>query len=143
MSENENMEMEVQKNGTQEVNGITISEEVVATIAGKAVSEVKGVACTNSGIISEVFGKKSFSKGVKVQINEKAVTIDVFIVVEYGCRIPDVAWEVQNRVKSSVEHMTGMKVLEVNIQVQGVNLPKSEKGKTENVENEESNNSEE
>ena len=137
MSENENKELV--EEAVQEVNGIKISEDVVATIAGMAVSEVKGVASTNTGIISEVFGKKSYSKGIKVQINEKTVTIDVFIVVEYGSRIPDVAWEVQNRVKSAVEDMTGLKVLEVNIQVQGVNLPKPEKNKnTENVESEES-----
>ena len=131
MSENEGSNLE---ENVQEVNGIKISEEVVATIAGKAVSEVKGVASTNSGIISEVFGKKSFSKGIKVQMNEKTVSIDVFIVVEYGSRIPDVAWEVQNRVKSAVEDMTGLKVLEVNIQVQGVNLPKAEKDKGNDVE---------
>ena len=137
MSENENKELV--EEAVQEVNGIKISEDVVATIAGMAVSEVKGVASTNTGIISEVFGKKSYSKGIKVQINEKTVTIDVFIVVEYGSRIPDVAWEVQNRVKSAVEDMTGLKVLEVNIQVQGVNLPKPEKNKnTENVDSEES-----
>ena len=141
MSENEETNLE---ENVQEVNGIKISEEVVATIAGMAVSEVKGVASTNSGIISEVFGKKSFSKGIKVQINEKAVTIDVFIVVEYGSRIPDIAWEVQNRVKSAVEDMTGLKVLEVNIQVQGVNLPKAEKGKVNETETtEEENNTEE
>ena len=51
----------------------------------------------------------------------------MYIIVEYGCRIPDIAWEIQNRVKTSVENMTGLKVLEVNIHVQGVNLPKDAK----------------
>ena len=82
MSENENKELEVKEESVSDVNGIKISEDVVATIAGMAVSEVKGVASTNSGIISEVFGKKSFSKGIKVQINDKNVNIDVFVVVE-------------------------------------------------------------
>ena len=134
MSENENKELEVKEESVSDVNGIKISEDVVATIAGMAVSEVKGVASTNSGIISEVFGKKSFSKGIKVQINDKNVNIDVFVVVEYGSRIPDVAWEIQNRVKSAVEDMTGLKVTEVNIQVQGVNLPKQEKNKNAETE---------
>ncbi len=110
-----------------EVNGIKIAEEVVAKIAGIAASEVKGVYGMNGGFvegISEMLGKKSFSKGVKVQVGEKDATIDLFIIVEYGCRIPDIAWEIQNRVKTSVENMTGLKVLEVNIHVQGVNLPK-------------------
>ncbi len=129
MSENENKELEEKEEAVSEVNGIKISEDVVATIAGMAVSEVKGVASTNSGIISEVFGKKSYSKGIKVQINDKNANIDVYVVVEYGCRIPDVAWEIQNRVKSAVEDMTGLRVEKVGVQVQGVNLPKPEKSK--------------
>ena len=139
MSEQENKEMEKVEQGQvvneAEVNGIKISEDVVATIAGMATSEVKGVASMNGGIaggLSEMFGKKSFSKGVKVQVTEKDTTIDLFIVVEYGSRIPDIAWEIQNRVKTAVENMTGLKVLEVNIHVQGVNLPKDEKKKEEN-----------
>ena len=142
MSEQENKEMEKVEQGQvvneAEVNGIKISEDVVATIAGMATSEVKGVASMNGGIaggLSEMFGKKSFSKGVKVQVTEKDTTIDLFIVVEYGSRIPDIAWEIQNRVKTAVENMTGLKVLEVNIHVQGVNLPKDEKNKEENQEN--------
>ena len=125
-----------------EVNGIKISEEVVAKIAGIAASEVKGVFGMNGGLVegfSEIFGKKSFSKGVKVQVTEKDATIDLYIIVEYGCRIPDIAWEIQNRVKTSVENMTGLKVLEVNIHVQGVNLPKeiknAEANKTEENQN--------
>ena len=110
-----------------EVNGIKIAEDVVAKIAGIATSEVKGVYSMNGGFVDGLFGKKNFSKGVKVQVNEKDATIDLFIIVEYGCRIPDIAWEIQNRVKTSVENMTGLKVLEVNIHVQGVNLPEAAK----------------
>ncbi len=123
-----------------EVNGIKIAEDVVAKIAGIATSEVKGVSSMNGGFVDGLFGKKNYSKGVKVQVNEKDATIDLFIIVEYGCRIPDIAWEIQNRVKTSVENMTGLKVLEVNIHVQGVNLPSSvkeekvEEGKEDKVE---------
>lgn len=121
-----------------EVNGIKIAEDVVAKIAGIAAAEVKGVFGMNGGLvegISEMLGKKSYSKGVKVQVNDKDTNIDLFIIVEYGCRIPDIAWEIQNRVKSSVENMTGLKVQEVNIHVQGVNLPKDlEDNKEENNE---------
>ncbi len=136
---NENEQAIVSKENEQmaetEVNGIKIAEEVVAKIAGIAASEVKGVYGMNGGFVeglSEMLGKKSFSKGVKVQVGEKDTTIDLFIIVEYGCRIPDIAWEIQNRVKTAVENMTGLKVLEVNIHVQGVNLPKEENKKDEN-----------
>ena len=130
MGEKKNKELEVVENQDvkeTEVNGIKIAEDVVAKIAGIATAEVKGVSSMNSGFVDGLFGKKNFSKGVKVQVNDKDATIDLFIMVDYGCRIPDIAWEIQNRVKTSVENMTGLKVLEVNIHVQGVNIPNSAK----------------
>jgi uncharacterized alkaline shock family protein YloU len=120
-----------------EVNGIKISEDVVSIIAGMAAAEIPGVAGMSGGIvggISEMLGKKNFAKGVKVQVGEKETAIDLFIIVEYGCRIPDIAWEIQNKVKVAVENMTGLKVVEVNIHVQGVNLPKEPKKEEETEE---------
>lgn len=103
---------------------IQIADDVVAVIAGKAVSEVSGVASMAGGFaggISEVLsGKKNLSKGIKVDVGEKEATIDVNIIVEYGARIPDVAFEIQSRVKKAVEAMTGLKVSSVNVHVQGV-----------------------
>ncbi len=128
MDEKENVGEVVEVKET-EVNGIRISEEVVAQIAGKAASEVTGVAGMSGGIVgglSEMLGKKNFSKGVKVQVGEKETTIDLYIIVEYGARIPDIAWEIQNKVKTVVENMTGLKVVDINIHVQGLNLPKDE-----------------
>lgn len=125
--------MEMVENAETEVNGINISEEVVATIASIAASEVNGVASMNGGFVgglSEMLGKKT--KGVKVQVGEKDTVIDINLSVEYGARIPDIAWEVQNKVKTQVESMTGLNVVAVNIHVQGVSMPK--KGKTEKVE---------
>lgn len=105
-------------------SGIKISNDVVASIAGVAVSEVQGVYSMAGGIaggISEVLsGKKNLSKGIKVEVGERDTKIDVNIIVEYGVRIPDVAFEIQGRVKKAVETMTGLKVSEVNIHVQGI-----------------------
>ncbi len=124
---------------------IKISDDVVAVIAGVAVSEVPGVAGMAGGFaggISEVFsGKKNLAKGIKVEIDEKNAKIDVNIIVEYGSRIPDVAFEIQTRVKKAVESMTGLKVEEVNVHVQGVNTDVTSKEETE--QNEENNNNEE
>ena len=90
---------------------IKISDDVIAVIAGVAASEVQGVAEMSGGFaggISEVLsGKKNLSKGIKVESGEKETKIDVNIIVEYGIRIPDVAFEIQNRVKKAVESMTG------------------------------------
>lgn len=107
-----------------EENGIKIADDVIATIAGKAASEVAGVYSMSGGFaggISEVFGKKSYTKGIKVDNTDKDIKIDVNIIVEYGARIPDVAYEIQNRIKKAVENMTGLNVEEVNVHVQGVN----------------------
>lgn len=117
-----------------EENGIKIADDVIATIAGKSALEVKGVYSMAGGFaggISEVFGKKSYTKGIKVDNTEKGLKIDVNIIVEYGSRIPDVAYEIQNKVKNSIENMTGLKIEEVNVHIQGVNTetPKSEETK--------------
>ena len=125
--ENEKKEeiVELDEEIKTEDDGIKISDDVVSVIAGVAVSEVSGVAGMAGGFaggISEVFsGKKNLAKGIKTEINEKNVKIDLNIIVEYGSRIPDVAFEIQNRVKKAVESMTGLKVEEVNVHVQGVN----------------------
>lgn len=108
-----------------ENEGIQISNDVIAVIAGVAVSEVPGVSGMAGGFaggISEVFsGKKNLAKGIKVDATETEAKIDVNIIVEYGTRIPDVAFEIQNKVKKAVETMTGLTVSEVNVHVQGVN----------------------
>ena len=139
MEENNNPEIVNEENSTNEAEGIKISNDVIAVIAGVAVSEVPGVYGMSGGFaggISEVLsGKKNLAKGIKVETTEKTAKIDVNIIVEYGTRIPDVAFEIQNRVKKAVESMTGLKVSEVNVNVQGVN--------TEAVTSEESENEQE
>lgn len=131
-------------------SGIEISNDVIAVIAGVAVSEVQGVASMSGGFaggITEVLsGKKNLAKGIKVEKTENVAKIDVNIIVEYGSRIPDVAFEIQNRVKKAVEGMTGFKVEEVNVHVQGVNtdiIKKEEISENKNnSENEENSNEE-
>ena len=119
-----------QEEQTDQTEKIEISNDVIAVIAGVAVSEVQGVAGMSGGFaggISEVLsGKKNLAKGIKVDKNENKVKIDVNIIVNYGVRIPDVAFDIQNKVKQSVETMTGLKVNEVNVHVQGVNIEKTE-----------------
>ncbi len=116
---------EITLTDTNQSDEIKIADDVVAVIAGVAVAEVSGVASMAGGFaggITEVLsGKKNLAKGIKVEVGDKETKIDVNIIVEYGVRIPDVAFEIQNRVKKAVETMTGLKVLEVNVHVQGVN----------------------
>ena len=122
-----------------ENSNIKRADDVVAVIAGVAVSEVQGVYEMSGGFaggISEVLsGKKNLAKGIKVEINEKTTKIDVNIIVEYGTRIPDVAFEIQNKVKKAVETMTGLAVTEVNVHVQGVNTDNAITEKREETQN--------
>ena len=133
MSEEKKEEVKERKEEKVETseNNIQISDDVVAVVAGIAASEVPGVADMAGGFaggISEVLsGKKNMSKGIKVEILEKSTKIDVNIIVEYGARIPDVAFEIQKRVKKSVENMTGLTVEEVNVHVQGVSTTSNKK----------------
>ena len=126
---NENVNL-VENILNEEEDNINIAEEVITTIAGIAVSEISGVAEMAGGIaggITEVLsGKKNLSKGIKAETDGNNVKIDVNIIVNYGVRIPDVAFDIQNKVKQSVETMTGLKVNEVNVRVQGVNIEKTE-----------------
>ena len=112
-----------------ELGTVKIADEVVSIIAGLAATEVEGVASMSGGLtggISEVLGRKSFSKGVKVEVGTEEAKIDIFLTVKYGARIPDVAWDIQESVKKAIEKMTGLTVSSVNIHVQGVQFPQQE-----------------
>ncbi len=108
---------------------VRVANEVVGIIAGLAASEVEGVAGMSGGIaggIAELLGRKNLSKGVKVEVGEEQAAIDLFVVVEYGVRIPEVAANIQENVKQAIESMTGLDVVEVNVHVLGVNFPQQQ-----------------
>jgi len=112
----------IQGNGQ---GSIRISEDVVKIIAGLAASEVPGVAAMSGGIaggIAEKLGRKNLSKGVKADVGEKEAAIDIFVILDYGTQIQKVASEIQTGVKNAIENMTGLKVLEVNVNVQDVSF---------------------
>ena len=129
--------METTFNPEIEENGnVNISDDVVSTIASLAASEVKGIVGMSgsiSGGFAELLGKKNLAKGVKITINENDVILDLAVIVEYGVKIPDVAWELQEKVKTEVESMTGLNVTAVNVTVDGVNVPKQEVEENANV----------
>lgn len=119
------VEQEIAAGAGSRTNTVKIADEVVGVIAGIAASEVEGVAAMSGGVVSglgEMLGKKSLSKGVKVEVGEKQTALDLFLVMEYGVRIPEVARKVQESVKRAVESMTGLEVVEVNVHVAGVSF---------------------
>ncbi|MGI6405222.1 MAG: Asp23/Gls24 family envelope stress response protein [Syntrophaceticus sp.] len=108
------------------MGAIRIADEVVAVIAGLAATEVEGLAGMSGGLaggFAEILGRKNLSKGVRVEVGEKESAVDIFVIVEYGVKIPDVALKVQENVKNAIESMTGLKVVNVNVHVQGVSFP--------------------
>jgi len=116
----------VKKPGPAREDKTRISEEVVMTIAGIAASQVRGVSMSgNIGDgIAGILGRKNPGKGVRVELGDKEAVIDLSIIVEYGCKIPEIAKEIQGKVRQAVEEMTGLSVVEVNVNVLGVNIDK-------------------
>jgi uncharacterized alkaline shock family protein YloU len=118
------------KNYEENLGIVKISDEVVSVIAGIAAGEIKGVEDlqqTGNNISQLLKGKKNVAKNVKVTLNEEKAIIDLNLAVEYGVKIPEVVSSVQENVKKTVEAITGLKVEAVNINVQNIYLPKTEK----------------
>jgi len=115
-------------NEYKENNGsIKISDEIIPTIATIAVSNIEGVCGLYGSFAGEIvskLGKKNFNKGVKITSTETDTIIDISLTVKYGIRIPEVAWEVQENVKKSVESMSGLNVDKVNIHIASVEFEK-------------------
>ena len=106
---------------------VQIADEVVATIAGLAATEVEGVASMAGNVTKELIGKlgvKNLSKGVKVLVTDNNVDVDLALNIDYGYSIMKVSEKVQDRVKSAIENMTGLEVSMVNIRIMNVNMVK-------------------
>ena len=107
---------------------IQIADEVVAIIAGLATTEVEGVSSMAGNITNELvsrLGAKNLSKGVRISMEDNKVSVDAAINIAYGYGIPEVSEKVQEKVKSAIENMTGLTVLDVNIKIAGVNMEES------------------
>lgn len=118
----------------QDVGGIgevKIADEVVTIIAALAATEVEGVASMAGNITNELvskLGMKNLAKGVRVTVLEGVCTVDLTLNIDFGKNILDVSRKVQDKVKTSIENMTGLEVADVNIRIAGVDM-ENEKGK--------------
>ena len=109
----------------EKIGEVQIADEVVAIIAGLAATEVEGVDSMAGNITNELVGKlgmKNLSKGVKVDVTEEHVSVDLSLNIRYGYNIPDVSEQVQEKVSTAIENMTGLTVLDVNVKIAGVNM---------------------
>ncbi len=106
---------------------VRIADDVVANIAGLAATEIDGVAATAGNITNELMSKvgmKTLSKGVRVELLDNVVSVEMVLIMEYGYNIPATCKKVQERVKSSIENMTGLEVSDVNIRIAGIDMTK-------------------
>ena len=113
------------------IGEVKVADEVVAIIAGLAATEVEGVDSLGGNITNEIvskLGMKNLSKGVKVTVLEGVVTVELNLNIEYGKNILETSKKVQEKVKSSIENMTGLEVADVNIHIASVDM-ENEKGK--------------
>ncbi len=107
------------------IGEVQIADEVVAIIAGLAATEVEGVDSMAGNVTNELvsrLGMKNLSRGVKVDVTEEHVSVDLSLNIRYGYNIPSVGEKVQDKVKSAIENMTGLTVLDVNIRIAGINV---------------------
>lgn len=111
----------------ESIGAVQIADDVVAMIASLATTEVEGVSAMAGNITNELMSKvgmKSLTKGVKVDVLEGNVTVDLAVTMEYGYNIPATCQKVQNKVKAAIENMTGLTCTDVNIRIAGINMKK-------------------
>ena len=109
---------------------IEIAPEVIEVITGIAVSEVDGIASMQGNFatgVVERFGKKSHSKGVKVDLSEEKVSIDLYVNLKFGVSIPEVAGKVQSNIRQTVKNMTALEISEINVHIVGIEMKKESK----------------
>ncbi len=123
------MEKETGKNyvlqENESIGSVQIADEVVAMIASLAATEVDGVSAMAGTITNELMSKvgvKKLTKGVRVEVNDAKVKVELAVLMEYGYQIPATSQKVQERVKSAIENMTGLTVTDVDVRIAGVNM---------------------
>ena len=111
--------------GNENIGSVQIADDVIAVIAGLAATEVDGVSAMAGNITNEIvskLGMKNLSKGIFVEVMEEEIKVDVALNIAYGYAIPEISAKVQEKVKSSVENMTGLTVAVVNIRIASVDM---------------------
>jgi uncharacterized alkaline shock family protein YloU len=132
MNDNHILELEEQKS---ELGKVEISPEVIEVIAGIAASEVDGVAALRGNFatgVAEKLGRKNHGKGVKVELAEDGITVDVSVVITYGVAVPELANLIQSNIKQALQTMTAIELQAINIHVVGVQFETAEPVEEEN-----------
>ncbi|WP_077299521.1 Asp23/Gls24 family envelope stress response protein [Virgibacillus pantothenticus] len=114
---------------------VEIAPEVIEVIAGLAASEVDGLYAMRGNFASGVverFGKKSHSKGVKVELTDNGIVIDLYVILQFGISIPNVAQMIQSNIRQTLKNMTALEIDEINVHVVGIQMDATEEGPENN-----------
>lgn len=108
---------------------VEIAPEVIEVIAGLAATEVKGLYAMRGNLasgVAEALGKKTHNKGVKVELTNEGITIDVYCIINFGSSIPQIAQKLQTNIRQTLRNMTQLEISEINIHVVGINMDEKE-----------------
>ena len=124
MAEDKGKDKVKNKDKSKDSDVLTVSDDVLAVCAVNATLKTEGVAEMAGGITNTISksirGRELLAKGAKVSRNDDQIDIDLHVIVDYGCKIPQVAWDIQENVKNEIHSMTNLKLNAVNIHVEGV-----------------------
>lgn len=115
---------------------VEIAPDVIEVITGIAASEIDGISSMRGNFamgVAERLGKKSHSKGVKVELTDKGVLIDLYVVIKFGVSIPEVAEKVQQNIRQTLKNMTALEINEINVHIEGIQM--DEKNEATNINN--------
>lgn len=127
----------IMMDATDDVGQVKIADDVIAIIAEIAAIEVEGVAGMGGTLTSDIMqtlSRKRTPKGVKVELDEGRVMLEMGLIINYGVKIPQVTREVQEKVKSSIELMTGLEIISINIHILGIHFDKEINNKDQELE---------
>lgn len=116
------------KNGS-ELGKVKIHHEAISTIAGHIISEIPGVVRMSGSVvenIAERLGKRALDKGIRTEVMGNEVKVEVSVVIRFGVKIPEIAWQIQKKIRKAIEEMTGLHVANINVNIEGVKIDKHE-----------------
>lgn len=119
----------------EKLGAVRISDDVIAICVINAALNTKGVAGLSGGLTDTIsrnlLGKEPLKKGIKLSKEDDAIIIDIYVIVNYGVKIPEVAWNIQKNVKKEVENMVDIQIKTISIHVQGVHFAEQKEQETQ------------
>jgi len=124
---------DTKQEGLEGLGKVNIQHDAISTIARQVIEGIPGIVRMSGSVVSAIagrFSKRKRGKGIKTKVKGDEVYIEVFVIVEYGVKIPEIAWQIQKNIRKAIEEMTGLHVSSVDVNIEGVELPEKSEGET-------------